>query len=50
VGKCEGKKWDYIIKMIFFKKQNGDVESINLPLDRDKWRAVLHTVMNLLVA
>jgi hypothetical protein len=57
VGKPEGKKplgrprrrWVDNIKMDLSEIVCGGVDWIGLAQDRDKWRALVHAVMNLLV-
>jgi hypothetical protein len=41
-------RWEDNIKMIF-DKWNGDMDWIDLAQERDRWRAVVNEVMNLLV-
>jgi hypothetical protein len=41
--------WDDNIKMDFREIEFGDVDWIYLARDRDKWRAIVNTVMNLWV-
>ena len=38
-----------IILKSIFKKEDRDVDWIDLALDRDRWRAVVNTVMNCLL-
>ena len=55
VGKPEGKKplgrsrrrWEDDIKMDLQKVSCGGRDLIQLALDRDRWRALVNTVMNL---
>jgi hypothetical protein len=57
VGRPEGKgplgrpnrRWEDNIKMDFRGKGFGDVDWVHLAQDRDRWRAVVNTVMNLRV-
>jgi hypothetical protein len=57
VGESEGKRplgtprrrWVNNVKMDLREIQWGDVEWIDLAQDRDQWRALVNTVMNLLV-
>jgi hypothetical protein len=57
VGKPEGKRplegprrrWEYGIKMDLREIGWGGMEWIHLAQDRDRWRAVVNTVMNLRV-
>jgi hypothetical protein len=57
VGKPEGKRplgrprhrWEDGIRMDLREIGWGDVEWIQLPQDRDRWRALVNTVMNLQV-
>jgi hypothetical protein len=54
VGKLEGKRplarprcrWEGNIKMDFQKVGCGGIDWIELAQDRDRWRAVMNTVMN----
>ena len=54
MGKLEGRRplrrarsrWEDNIK---FKRFDGDIEWINLTQDKDRWRALVNTVMNLRV-
>jgi hypothetical protein len=58
VGKPEGRRplgrprciWEDNIKMDLRKIGFGDVDRIHLAQDRDRWRALVNTVMNLQVA
>jgi hypothetical protein len=58
VGKPEGKKplgrprrrWVDNVKMDLEKTGWGDVDWIGLAQDRDKWRALVNSVMNLQVS
>jgi hypothetical protein len=58
VGRSEGKRplgrprrrWEDNIKMDLGEIVFGDVDWMNLAQDRDRWRAVVNTVMNLSVA
>jgi hypothetical protein len=55
VGRPEGRRplgrprrrWEDNIKMDLMKIGFGDVDWIHLAQDRDRWRAVVNTVMNL---
>jgi hypothetical protein len=57
VGGSEGRKplgrsrhrWEDNIKMDLREIEFGDVDWINLDQDKDRWRAVVNTVMNLRV-
>jgi hypothetical protein len=57
VGKPEGKRplgrprrrWVDNIKMDLRQMRWDGMDSINLALDRNEWRALVNTVMNLLV-
>jgi hypothetical protein len=57
VGKSEGKRplgrprhrWEDNIKMDLREILWGDVDWTDLAQDRDQWRALVNTVMNLLV-
>jgi hypothetical protein len=57
VGKPEGKRpvgrprrrWVYNIKVDLREKGWDGMDSIDLALDRDQWRALVNTVMNLRV-
>ena len=57
VGKPEGKRplrrprsrWEDNIKIDLQVVGCGDVEGIDLAQDRDRWRALVNAVMNLLV-
>jgi hypothetical protein len=57
VGKSEGKRplgrhrhrWEDNIKMGLLKIGWGGMDWINLVQDRDQWRAVVNTVMNVRV-
>jgi hypothetical protein len=57
MGKPEGKRplgrprrrWEYGIRMDLRETGLGSVEWIQLAQDRDRWRAVVNTVMNLRV-
>jgi hypothetical protein len=57
VGKPEGKRpvenprrrWIYNVKMDLLKIGLGGVDWIGLAQDRDKWSALVNTVMNLRV-
>jgi hypothetical protein len=42
-------RWEDTIKMDLGDFEFGDVDWINLVQDRDKWRALVNTVMNFLV-
>jgi hypothetical protein len=42
-------RWEDNIKMDIRKIVFGDVDLINLAQDRDRWRALVNTVMNLRV-
>ena len=54
VGKPEGKRplgrprrrWEYNIKMYLQKIGCGGVDWIELAQDRDRWRALVNSVMN----
>jgi hypothetical protein len=56
VGRPEGRRplgrprrrWEDNIRMDFREKGLGDVDWIYLAQDRDRWRALVNTVMNLL--
>jgi hypothetical protein len=56
VGKLEGKRplgrlwyrWEDGIRMDVTETGRGSVEWIQLPQDRDRWRALVNMVMNLL--
>jgi hypothetical protein len=56
VGKCEGRRplerprrrWKEILKWIF-ERFGGRVDWIDLAQDRNRWRALVYTVMNLRV-
>jgi hypothetical protein len=56
VGKPEGKRrlgrprrrWEDGIRIDIWNTGWGSVDWIQLAQDRDRWRAVVHTVMNLL--
>jgi hypothetical protein len=58
VGKPEGKKplgrpgrrWEDNIKMDFREISWGGMDWIDLAQDRDQWRALVNTVMNLRVS
>jgi hypothetical protein len=43
------RKWEDNINMDLREIGVGDMDWIHLPQDRDRWRAVVNTVMNLLV-
>jgi ribosome biogenesis protein Nip4 len=43
------RRWEDNIKMDLREMGFGDVEWIHLAQDRDRWRAVVNTVMNLRV-
>jgi hypothetical protein len=43
------RRWEDILKWIFEKLDGGDIDWIDLTQDRDRWRAVVYTVMNLRV-
>jgi hypothetical protein len=55
VGRPEGRKplgrprrrWEDNIKMDLWEIVFGDMDWINLAQDRDRWRALVNTVMNL---
>jgi hypothetical protein len=55
VGKPEGRRplgrprrrWEDNIKLIFERLGGGGVDWIDLAQDRDRWRALVYTVMNL---
>jgi hypothetical protein len=57
VGKPEGRRplgrprrrWEYNIKMDLREVGRGGVDRIDLAQDRDRWRALVYTVMNLRV-
>jgi hypothetical protein len=57
VGKPDGKRplrrprcrWHDNIKMDFREKGWGSMDWIDVPQDRDQWRALVNTVMNLRV-
>jgi hypothetical protein len=57
VGNPEGRRplgrprrrWEDNIKMDLREIRFGDVDWINLAQDRDRWRALVNTVMNLRV-
>jgi hypothetical protein len=52
VGKPEGKgphRWVDSIKMDLLEIRWGGVDWIGLALDRDKWRALVNSVLNLQV-
>jgi hypothetical protein len=57
VGKPEGKRplerprrrWEDNIKMDFRERGSGGMDWIHLAQDRDQWRALVDTVMNLWV-
>jgi hypothetical protein len=57
VGRPEGRRplgrprrrWEDNIKMDLWERRFGDVDWIHLAQDRDKWRALVNTVMNLRV-
>jgi hypothetical protein len=57
VGKPEGgrplgrlrRRWEDNVKMDLREVGWGGMDWINLALDRDRWRAVVNTVMNLRV-
>jgi hypothetical protein len=57
VGKPEGKRppgrfrlrWEDIIKMDFREIGWGGIDWIDLAQDRDQWKALVNTVMNLRV-
>jgi hypothetical protein len=57
VGNPEGRRqlgrprrtWEDNIKMDLGEIEFGDVDWINLALDRDRWRAVMNTVISLRV-
>ena len=44
-----GRKWEDNINMDLQKMGCGDMDWIELAQDRDKWRALVNAVMNLLV-
>jgi hypothetical protein len=58
VGSHEGRRplgrprrrWEDNIKMDLRETGFGDVDWINLAQDRDRWRALVNTVMNLQVS
>jgi hypothetical protein len=58
VGRPEGRRplgrprhiWEDNIKMDLREMEFGDVDWINLAQDRDRWWAVVNTVMNLWVS
>jgi len=43
------RRWENNIKMDFQEVGCGGVELIDMAQDRDRWRAVVNAVMNLLV-
>jgi hypothetical protein len=43
------RRWEDNIKMDIREKGFGDVDWIHWSQDRDRWRALVHTVMNLWV-
>jgi hypothetical protein len=57
VGRPEGRRplgrprrrWEVNIKMDLWEIRFGDVDWINWGQDRDRWRALVNTVMNLRV-
>jgi hypothetical protein len=57
VGRPEGRRplgrprrrWEYNIRWILGEIGFGDVDWIHLAQDRDRWRALVNTVMNLRV-
>jgi hypothetical protein len=57
VGRPEGRRplgrprcrWEDIIKMDLWEIGFGDVDWVNMAQDRDRWRALVKTVMNLWV-
>jgi hypothetical protein len=57
VGRPEGRRplgiprcrWEYSIKIDLWEIGFGDVDWINLAQDRDTWRTLVNTVMNLRV-
>jgi hypothetical protein len=57
VGKPEGerllgrprRKWEGNVKMDLRDIERGSMDWINLSQNRDQWRAVVNTIMNLLV-
>jgi hypothetical protein len=57
MGKPEGKRplrrprrrWEDVIKMYLREIRWGGMDWIHLAQDRDKWRALVHTIMNLRV-
>jgi hypothetical protein len=57
VGRPEGRRplgrtrrsWEYRIKMDLREIEFGEVDWIHWAQDRDRWRALVNTVMNLLV-
>jgi hypothetical protein len=42
-------RWEDNCKMGLLEVEWGDIDWIDLTLDRDRWRAVVNTVMNLRV-
>jgi hypothetical protein len=57
VGKPEGKiplgrprrRWENNIKMVFQEVGCGGMDRVELAQDRERWRALVNAVMNLLV-
>ena len=41
-------EWRIILRWII-KKWNGSIDWVNLAQDRDRWRALVNSIMNLLV-